>query len=170
MTPTNFLVRTEARLWVRRRATRAAAWFRLRRPNPCHLPADGWQQAYNSATSKSRLKDSAAVVAGSFGPAPASSGPRESIIGAPNDNYEIVSVEPTDPPADTGGKGWHCYTIQQGRNTIRGYRRGNIQFVTRAVEEIVARLNERRYGKIGRVHLVMSSHSKKAKASTQTPK
>ena len=78
-------------------------------------------------------------------------------------DYEIVSVEPTDAPADTTGAGWHCYIIQQGRNTIRGYKRGDFQFVTQAVEEIVVRLNERRYGRMGRVHLVMSSQSKKAK-------
>jgi hypothetical protein len=50
----------------------------------------------------------------------------------------------------------------QGKNTIRGYQRGNIQTVRRAVEEIVVRLNERRYGKSGRVHLTMSSPAKKA--------
>lgn len=77
-------------------------------------------------------------------------------------NYEIVSVEPSDPPADTAGTGWHCYIIRQGRNTIRGYQQGNIQYVTQAVEEIVARLNDRRYGKSGRVHLTMSSPAKKA--------
>jgi hypothetical protein len=80
-----------------------------------------------------------------------------------DDNYEIVSVEPSDPPADTVGTGWHCYTIRQGDNTIRGYQRGDIRIVTQAVEEIVSRLNDRRYGKNGRVHLVMSSQSKKAK-------
>lgn len=80
-----------------------------------------------------------------------------------NTNYEIVSVEPTDPPADTAGTGWHCYIIRQGRNTIRGYQRGNKQRVTQAVEEIVARLNERRYGKLGRVHLVMSKQEKDSK-------
>lgn len=78
-------------------------------------------------------------------------------------NYEIVSVKPIDPPKDAVGTGWHCYIIQQGRNTIRGYQQGNLQLVTQAVEEIVARLNERRYGKIGRVHLVMSSQGKKSK-------
>jgi hypothetical protein len=82
-----------------------------------------------------------------------------------DDQYEIVSVEPTDPPADTAGTGWHCYTIQQGRNTIRGYQQGNIEGVTEAVGEIVDRLNARRYGNIGRVHLVMSSWNKnKAKS------
>ena len=79
-----------------------------------------------------------------------------------DDNYEIVSVEPTDAPADTAGTSWHCYIIKQGRNTIRGYQRGNIQFVTEAVEEIVTRLNERRHGRMGRVHLITSSSRKKA--------
>jgi len=78
-----------------------------------------------------------------------------------NNDYEIVSVEPADPPADATGTGWHCYVIQQGGNSIRGYQRGSIQFVFQAVEEIVARLNERRYGRMGRVHLVMSSPRKK---------
>jgi hypothetical protein len=78
------------------------------------------------------------------------------------EDYEIVSVEPSDPPRDILGTGWHRYIIVQGNNTIRGYQRGNIETVRRAVEEIVARLNERRYGKSGRVHLTMSSPAKKA--------
>ena len=61
------------------------------------------------------------------------------------------------------GTGWHCYVIEQGKNRIRGYQQGDVKAVTRAVEEIVARLNERRYGKKGRVHLQMSSQGKKAK-------
>lgn len=76
------------------------------------------------------------------------------------EDYAIVSVEPTDPPGDMVGAGWHCYVIVQGNNTIRGYQQGNIKSVTRAVEEIVARLNERRYGKSGRVHLTMSQGKK----------
>jgi hypothetical protein len=78
------------------------------------------------------------------------------------EDYSIVSVEPTDPPGGMVGAGWHCYIIEQGKNTIRGYQQGNIKDVTRAVEEIVARLNERRYGKKGRVHLTMSAPAKKA--------
>ena len=62
------------------------------------------------------------------------------------------------------GTGWHCYVIEQGENTIRGYRRGTTKAVTQSVEEIVERLNERRYGKRGRVHLKMSAQSKKAGA------
>ena len=77
------------------------------------------------------------------------------------DDYEIVSVEPTDPPLDMVGTGWHCYIIAQGKTTIRGYQQGNVKTVTSAVEEIVARLNERRYGKKGRVHLQMSAQRSK---------
>jgi hypothetical protein len=86
------------------------------------------------------------------------------VIDVTKNNYEIVSVEPTDAPADTAGTGWHCYIIQQGKNRIRGYKRGDFQFVTQAVEEIVARLNERRYGSKGRVNLVMSPRTKKSKS------
>lgn len=88
--------------------------------------------------------------------------PRSAIVLVEED-YEIVSVEPTDPPRDMVGTGWHCYVIGQGKNRIRGYQRGDIKAVTTAVEEIVERLNERRYGKSGRVHLTMSSPGKKAK-------
>ena len=87
---------------------------------------------------------------------------QQSIFAVNEEDYEIVSVEPTDPPGDMVGTGWHRYIIVQGSNTIRGYQRGNIKAVTRAVEEIVARLNERRYGKGGRVHLIMSSQANKA--------
>ena len=79
------------------------------------------------------------------------------------DDYEIVSIEPSDPPVDMVGKDWQCYTIRQGENKIRGYQQGTVNVVRRAVEEIVVRLNERRYGKSGRVHLTMPSQGKKAK-------
>ncbi len=84
------------------------------------------------------------------------------VIAMNEEDYEVVSVEPTDPPGDMVGTGWHCYIIVQGSNTIRGYQRGNIETVRRAAEENVARLNDRRYGKSGRVHLNMSWHAKKA--------
>ena len=79
------------------------------------------------------------------------------------EKYGIVSVEPVKPPRGMAGTDWHCYVIEQGKNNIRGFRQGSIDTVTRAVEEIVDRLNERRRGKFGRVHLTMSSQEKKAK-------
>jgi hypothetical protein len=80
-----------------------------------------------------------------------------------DNDYEIASVEPTDPPGDMVGTGWHRYIIEQGDNRICGYKQGTIHAVRLAVEEIVVRLNERRYGRSGRVHLTMSSQGKKAK-------
>ena len=81
-----------------------------------------------------------------------------------NEDYEIVSVEPTGPPKDMDGTDWHCYIIGQGKNKIRGYQQGSLKVVTQSVQEIVMRLNERRYGKRGRVHLDMSGNGKKAKS------
>ncbi len=72
--------------------------------------------------------------------------------------YEIISVRRAKPPPGTEGSNWHRYVIAfEGRNSIHGYRQGNLRAVTRAVEEIVAQLNERRFGhltKPGRVNLV----------------
>lgn len=76
------------------------------------------------------------------------------------DAFQIVSVRPAKAPTDTQGSDWHCYVIAQGTNVIRGYRQGNLAMVTRAVEEIVTQLNDRRVGKLGRVHLVMSNRKK----------
>ncbi len=78
-----------------------------------------------------------------------------------NGDYQVVSVEPSDPPEDMDGTDWYCYTIEQGENQILGYKQGKLKAVQRSVDEIVARLNERRYGKAGRVHLTMSSPTKK---------
>ena len=78
-----------------------------------------------------------------------------------DNDYEIVSVEPADPPVGMTGTDWCCYVIEQGKNRIRGYKCGGVKSVTRAVEEIVAQLNERRYGRSGRVHLTLPSQGKK---------
>ncbi len=80
-----------------------------------------------------------------------------------DEKFGIASVKPVDTPPGMDGSRWHCYIIEQGDNSIRGYRQGSIDTVTRAVEEMVFRLNERRRGKFGRVHLTMSSQGKKDK-------
>ena len=81
-----------------------------------------------------------------------------------DEKYGILSVKPVDAPRGTAGTDWHCYVIGQGENRICGYRQGSIGGVTKAVEEIVVRLNERRRGRYGRVHLTMSSPGKKDKS------
>jgi len=70
-------------------------------------------------------------------------------------SYEMVSVLRAEPPPGTEGANWHRYVIAfGGTDSIQGCRQGNLSVVTDAVEEIVARLNERHKGKHGRVHLV----------------
>jgi len=75
--------------------------------------------------------------------------------------YEIVSVRRAKRPPGGKGSYWHRYVIAfEGTNTIHGCRQGGLKAVTRAVEEIVNKLNERhrvpRYAvrNHGRVNLV----------------
>jgi len=74
--------------------------------------------------------------------------------------YEIVSIQRTKSPPGAAGSDWHRYVIAQGTNTIHGYRQGSLDTVTTAVEENVAQLNERQFGKRGRVDLVPTPKNK----------
>ncbi len=77
-------------------------------------------------------------------------------------SYEIVSVRRAKPPPGGEGSYWYRYVIAfEGTNSIRGYRQGNLKAVTRAVEEIVAKLNERHLSKSSRVHLVLKKKTHK---------
>lgn len=70
-------------------------------------------------------------------------------------SYEIVSVQRAETPPGAEGSNWHRYVISYGgSNNIQGCRKGSLDVVTGAVEEIVAQLNGRHKGKHGRVHLV----------------
>ncbi len=79
--------------------------------------------------------------------------------------YEIVSVRRAKPPPGGKGSYWYRYVIAfEGANTIDGFRQGGLRAVTRAVEEIVAQLNERHLGhlsKPSRVHLVLKKKTHK---------
>jgi len=79
--------------------------------------------------------------------------------------YEIVSVRRAKAPPGGKGSNWYRYVIAfEGTNTIHGCRQGGLKAVTTAVEEIVAKMNERhlRYSsKPGRVHLVLTKESHK---------
>ena len=77
--------------------------------------------------------------------------------------YEIVSIEPSVAPSGTEGTDWYAYVIAQGAHSINGYRKGRLKAVTLAVEEVVAQLNERRFGKRGRVNLVPTPKKTAAK-------
>ncbi len=75
--------------------------------------------------------------------------------------YEIVSIEKADSPPDGEEGDWYDYEIVQGSHTINGCRQGKLKAVTLAVEEIVGQLNERRFGKRGRVHVTTKPKPKK---------
>ncbi len=69
--------------------------------------------------------------------------------------YEIVSVRRAEPPPGADGPYWYRYVIAfDGTNNIHGCRQGGLKAVTKAVEEVVAEMNERHFGKRGRVDLV----------------
>ena len=78
----------------------------------------------------------------------------DSLKGEP---FALGDVDKTTPPVEGETGTWHRYTINQGPNTITGYRKGSRTAVTRAVKLIVAELNERRFGRRGRVHLTSPS-------------
>ena len=86
-----------------------------------------------------------------------------SALGQP---YEIVSVQRAEPPPGAEGPYWYRYVIAfEGTNNIHGCRQGGLKAVTRAVEEIVAQLNERHVGQFSkprRVHLVLKKKPRKA--------
>ncbi len=65
--------------------------------------------------------------------------------------YEIVSVRRAKPPPGGKGSNWYRYVIAfEGTDTIHGCQQGGIKDVTKAVEEIVAQLNERHLGHLSR--------------------
>ncbi len=70
--------------------------------------------------------------------------------------YQIVSVRRAKPPPGGEGSYWYRYVIAfEGTNTVHGCRQGGLKAVTRAVEEIVAQMNQRHSGKPGRVNLAL---------------
>jgi hypothetical protein len=75
------------------------------------------------------------------------------------DPYKIVSIDSVAAPNGAVGSDWHRYEICQGHNHITGFRSGDIENVTLAVERIVHRLNDRRRHQRGRVHVVLQSKS-----------
>ena len=56
------------------------------------------------------------------------------------------SVTPIAAPEGSEGV-WHKYVISQGDNEITGVRAGTLTEVTRHVDDMTERLNERRIGK-----------------------
>ncbi len=67
------------------------------------------------------------------------------------DPFELSAVEPIAPPVQGESGKWCRYTITQGHNIITGYRKGSRTAVMKAAKLIVADLNERRFGRRGRI-------------------
>jgi hypothetical protein len=76
--------------------------------------------------------------------------------------FQLGVIERAKAPAGAGGDNWCRYTIEQGPNTITGYRQGSPRTVKKAVADIIIDLNERRAGRRGRVNLKPSGRPKKA--------
>ncbi len=79
--------------------------------------------------------------------------------------YQIVSVRRAKAPPGGKGSNWYRYVIAfEGTHTIHGCRQGGLKAVTRAVEEMVAKMNERHLwysSKPGRGHLVLTKETHK---------
>lgn len=80
------------------------------------------------------------------------------------DPFALQSITKAEPPSGVDTTNWHRYVITQGHNTIVGHLQGSHASIERSVKEIIERLNERRRGKTGRVHL---SPGRKKKSATQ---
>ncbi len=81
--------------------------------------------------------------------------------------YEIVSVRRAEPPPGGKGPNWYRYVIAfDGSTTMHARRQGGLKAVTRAVEELVAQLNERQHlghsTKPSRAQLVLEKKTHKA--------
>jgi len=75
--------------------------------------------------------------------------------------YKIVSMRRAKPPPGGNGSNGYPYVIAfEGTNIIHGCRHGSLKAVTRAVEEIVAQMNQRHLGKPGRVNLIPTRKKK----------
>jgi hypothetical protein len=76
---------------------------------------------------------------------PRATAPTETFLELP---FKVDSISRTAAPAGAEGV-WHCYIISQGTNTITGVRAGTHAEVTKLLDEMIERLNERRSGKKG---------------------
>ncbi len=72
------------------------------------------------------------------------------------EGFKAGAITRAEPPPGIEGGTWYRYEIVQGANTIVGYQKGSKASVTESVALNVERLNERRVGKPGRVHLTPS--------------
>ena len=86
-----------------------------------------------------------------------------------NEPFRIIEFAPSEPPSGQPETEWYRYGLSQGRAAMAGVRQGSRESVIAAVEDIVARMNERRLGRSGRVHLKMGNNSRSGTPSGGKP-
>jgi hypothetical protein len=76
---------------------------------------------------------------------------------ASDEPFRIESTRKVSAPDGAEGE-WYGYVISRGSgaNAVVGRRQGSLESVTAALEDVVERMNLRRTGKAGRVHLTPS--------------
>ncbi|MFQ5635736.1 MAG: hypothetical protein ACE5G3_10475 [Gammaproteobacteria bacterium] len=79
-----------------------------------------------------------------------------------NQPFQVIAVEPCEPPLNGALGSWCQYTISQGDNVMTCVRKGSRTSVTSAATQIVDALNHRRADRRGRVHLVLTNDRKKS--------
>ena len=57
--------------------------------------------------------------------------------------FEVTSIEKTEPPADETEGNWYQYTIGEGDSAITGVRAGSLESVRKHAEEFAENLNRR---------------------------
>lgn len=57
--------------------------------------------------------------------------------------YNVLSVEKTEPPAGMDGANWYRYIIGRGTSTMVGSRRGTLKQVTEHAKTLASDLNAR---------------------------
>jgi hypothetical protein len=76
--------------------------------------------------------------------------------------FTVGEITKSEPPDGADTKNWYRYVITRGaQKAVVGHRQGSLKSVKVAVEEVVTRMNERLYGKSGRVHLTPPSRKRK---------
>ena len=67
--------------------------------------------------------------------------------------FKIIEVSKTESPDGESKGNWYRYVISQGNEPLIGVRKGSKKSVVDAANKVVMCLNQRRLGKMGRVHL-----------------
>ncbi|HQU15975.1 MAG: hypothetical protein B7Z66_07885 [Chromatiales bacterium 21-64-14] len=57
--------------------------------------------------------------------------------------FQVGRIEKSPMPSGDSGVDWHRYVLENGCNSITGFRRGTLQQVTEHAQQLAQELNER---------------------------